>query len=149
MVIAQFIVAIVGSTAGKLEKHDNAATSSMIAFICIFISIFATTWGPSAWVVVGEIFPLPIRSRGVGFSTASNWFWNCVSRPLLSPYENTNSVQIIGVITPYLVGTAKGEANMGSNIFYMWGSLCVSTLLSSLFWFMQLPILQILRQSLS
>jgi len=37
------------------------------------IAAFATTWGPAAWVVVGEIFPLPIRSRGVGIATASNW----------------------------------------------------------------------------
>ncbi|KAH7054680.1 hypothetical protein BKA62DRAFT_818082 [Auriculariales sp. MPI-PUGE-AT-0066] len=42
-----------------------------IAFICLNIAAFATTWGPAAWVIVGEIFPLPIRSRGVGMSTAS------------------------------------------------------------------------------
>ncbi|TKA80260.1 hypothetical protein B0A49_01819 [Cryomyces minteri] len=59
-------------------------------------------------VIVGEVFPLTIRSRGVGLSTASNWFWNC----------------IIGVITPYLVGTGKGQANLGAKIFFMWGALC-------------------------
>jgi len=58
MVVAQFIVAIVGSTAGKTSLDNQPATSSMIAFICIYISFFATTWGPAAWVVVGEIFPL-------------------------------------------------------------------------------------------
>ena len=79
MVISQFIVGIVGVTAGRAEKNNHAAVSAMIAFICINISMFAMTWGPSAWIVVGEIFPLPIRSRGVGLSTASNWFWNCVS----------------------------------------------------------------------
>jgi hypothetical protein len=50
----------------------------MIAFICLYIFFFATTWGPVAWVVIGEAFPLPIRSRGVAISTASNWFWNTV-----------------------------------------------------------------------
>lgn len=75
MVIAQFIVGIIGVSAGS----NPNAVKAMIAFICINISFFATTWGPSAWVVIGEIFPLPIRSRGVGLSTASNWFWNCVS----------------------------------------------------------------------
>ena len=81
MVISQFIVAIVGVTAGRTDLHNDAAISAMIAFICINIAMFATTWGPSAWVIVGEIFPLPIRSRGVGLSTASNWFWNCVRYP--------------------------------------------------------------------
>ena len=79
MITAQFIVGIIGVTAGRTEKHNNAAVSAMIAFICFNIMFFAATWGPAAWVVIGEIFPLPIRSRGVGLSTASNWFWNCVS----------------------------------------------------------------------
>lgn len=79
MVISQFIVGIVGVTAGRESQHNNSAVSAMIAFICFNIMFFAATWGPSAWIVIGEIFPLPIRSRGVGISTSSNWFWNCVS----------------------------------------------------------------------
>lgn len=80
MVVMQLIVGIIGDTAGKLSDHNNPAVSAMVAFICLFISSFACTWGPAAWVVIGEIFPLPIRSRGVGLSTASNWMWNCVSK---------------------------------------------------------------------
>lgn len=102
MVICQFIVAIVGTVDG-----DNpTAVQAMIAFICIYIFFFATTWGPGAWVVIGEIFPLPVRSRGVGLSTASNWLWNC----------------IIAIITPYLVN--KDEGNLGAKVFFLWGSLC-------------------------
>lgn len=85
MVIMQFIVAIIGVTAGKLSAHNNAAVSAMIAFICFNIAFFAATWGPCAWVVIGEIFPLPIRSRGVGISTSANWFWNCVSHTCFMP----------------------------------------------------------------
>lgn len=81
MIISQFIVGIVGVTAGRESQHNHAAVSAMIAFICINISMFAMSWGPAAWVIVGEIFPLPIRARGVGLSTSSNWFWNCVSLP--------------------------------------------------------------------
>lgn len=77
MVVCQFIVAIVGTVDGS-NPH---AVSAMISFICIYIFFFASTWGPGAWVVIGEIYPLPIRSRGVALSTASNWLWNCVSNP--------------------------------------------------------------------
>ncbi|MCJ1410144.1 hypothetical protein MMC19_004229 [Ptychographa xylographoides] len=112
MIVAQFIVGIIGVTAGAPQNNNSSAVSAMIAFICINIFFFAVTWGPSAWVVVGEIFPLPIRSRGVGLSTASNWFWNC----------------IIGVITPYLVGTNPGDANLGAKVFFLWGSLCCISL---------------------
>ncbi len=79
MIASQVIVGVIGVTAGRLEKHNNSAVSAMIAFICFNIAFFSVTWGPVAWVVVGEVFPIPIRSRGVGLATSSNWFWNCVS----------------------------------------------------------------------
>ncbi|KAE8372305.1 general substrate transporter [Aspergillus bertholletiae] len=105
MVICQFIVAICGTVVGD-KGGNNAAVSAEISFICIYIFFFASTWGPGAWVVIGEIFPLPIRSRGVALSTASNWLWNC----------------IIAVITPYMVDEDKG--NLKSKVFFIWGSLC-------------------------
>jgi len=111
MFVCEFIVAIIGVTDGSNDK----AVSAMISFICIYIFFFATTWGPGAWVVIGEIFPLPIRSRGVGLATASNWLWNC----------------IIAVITPYMVGTDKG--NLGARVFFIWGSLCVLCFLYAYF----------------
>src|SRR3954454_24587883 len=46
MIIMQFIVGIIGATAGKTDKHNNSAVSAMIAFICLNISFFAATWGP-------------------------------------------------------------------------------------------------------
>ncbi len=88
MLICQFLVAIIGVTAGFNRTHpdpsdstktlaDNvSAVNAQIAFIAIFIFFFASTWGPGAWIVIGEIFPLPVRSRGVALSTASNWLWN-------------------------------------------------------------------------
>ncbi|KAG2177389.1 hypothetical protein INT44_007900 [Umbelopsis vinacea] len=125
MTICEFIVAIIGVTVGFDKTTTDAsgasvpinisAVNAQIAFIAIYIFFFATTWGPAAWVVIGEIFPLPIRSRGVGLSTASNWLWNC----------------IIAVITPYLVGADK--ANLQSKIFFMWGSLCLSCLVYAYF----------------
>ena len=120
MVIMQYIVGAIGATAGKNTADHPAnpnATRAMIAFICLNISVFATTWGPAAWIVIGEIFPLTIRSRGVGLSTASNWFWNC----------------IIGVITPYLVADRPDSAKLGSNVFFMWGSLCIISFLFAYF----------------
>jgi len=116
MLICQFLVAIIGVTVGFNKTFVNAdgetravnisAVNAQIAFIAIFIFFFATTWGPGAWVLIGEVFPLPIRSRGVALSTASNWLWNT----------------IIAVITPYMVGTDEG--NLKSSVFFIWGGLC-------------------------
>ena len=82
MVASQYIIGAVGVTAGKQRPDgsvNTSAVSGMIAFIMINVGIFSFTWGPVAWVTIGEIFPIPIRARGVGLSTASNWLWNCVS----------------------------------------------------------------------
>ncbi|KAN0094386.1 hypothetical protein V8E55_002673 [Tylopilus felleus] len=62
---------------GKWSTHvqplycNIPAVNAQIAFIAIYIFyiFFASTWGPSAWVIIGEIFPLPIRPRGVALST--------------------------------------------------------------------------------
>lgn len=54
--------------------------------------------------MVGELYPLPIRAKGVALATASNWLWNC----------------IIAVITPYIVDQDKG--NLGVKVFFVWGS---------------------------
>ncbi|KAL4724418.1 hypothetical protein ACLX1H_009032 [Fusarium chlamydosporum] len=120
MLVCQFIVAIIGVTVGFNHTHPSptaddpdrmianniSAVNAQIAFIAIFIFWFASTWGPGAWIVIGEIFPIPIRSRGVGLSTASNWLWNT----------------IIAVITPYMVGENRG--NLKSSVFFIWGGLC-------------------------
>jgi sugar porter (SP) family MFS transporter len=101
MLICQFLVAIIGVTAGFNHTHLNAAGESrannisavnaQIAFIAIFIFFFASTWGPGAWILIGEIFPLPVRSRGVGLSTASNWLWNTVSTLSFPPSPRARS----------------------------------------------------------
>jgi MFS family permease len=129
MLVCQFLVAIIGVTIGFNHTHptptaddadkvtaDNiSAVNAQIAFIAIFIFFFASTWGPGAWIVIGEIFPLPIRSRGVGLSTASNWLWNT----------------IIAVITPYMVGENRG--NLKSSVFFIWGGLCTCAFVYSYF----------------
>merc|ERR1712063_248674 len=110
MLICQFLVAIIGVTVGFNKTYlvdgetravNISAVNAQIAFIAIFIFFFASTWGPGAWIVIGEIFPLPIRSRGVGLSTASNWLWNT----------------IIAVITPYMVSSDEG--NLRSSVFFI------------------------------
>jgi MFS family permease len=117
MIIAQFLVAIIGTAApnATVKGGNPPAVSAELAFICLNIAMFASTWGPAAWVVVGEIFPLTIRSRGVGLSAASNWLWNC----------------IIGVITPYLVSSDK--ADLGPKVFFVWGSTCCLSFLFAYF----------------
>lgn len=70
MCISQLIVAAVGVA---IADSNLVGQKVLIAFVCIFIAFFATTWGPLAWVVTGEIYPTSIRARAMSMSTASNW----------------------------------------------------------------------------
>ncbi|KAH1270732.1 hypothetical protein KXV81_006701 [Aspergillus fumigatus] len=114
MCVSQFVVAIIGTTTtgqdahGVIIVHNEPAQKAAIAFICFYIFFFASTWGPSAWVVTGEIFPLKIRAKSLSMTTATNWLLNWA----------------IAYSTPYLVDYGPGNANLQSKIFFVWGGCC-------------------------
>jgi len=131
MCICEYIVAIVGVTAGDIGPDNSVnlvAQRVLIAFVCIYIAFFATSWGPVAWVITGEIFPLNIRAKGMSLSVASNWLWNFG----------------IGYATPYLVNpTTTGvngvkAANLGVKVFFIWGSTCLGCLVFTYFFIPEL-----------
>ncbi|KAG9018327.1 hypothetical protein FRB93_000030 [Tulasnella sp. JGI-2019a] len=114
MLICEYIVAIVGVT---VSTENLAAQKVLIAFVCVYIAFFAATWGPIAWIVTGEIFPLNVRAKAMSMSTASNWLWNFG----------------IGYATPYLVNAGPGNADLGVKVFFIWGSTCVGCLIFTYF----------------
>ncbi|KAK4990539.1 hypothetical protein LTR28_001449, partial [Elasticomyces elasticus] len=103
MAVCQFIVAITGTVSGTTNK---AAQQVAIAFVCIYIFFFASSWGPVAWVVTGELFPLKVRAKCLSMTTATNWLLNFA----------------IAYSTPYMVNSGPGYANLKSRVFFVWGS---------------------------
>ncbi|KAI1404212.1 hexose transporter [Hypoxylon fuscum] len=114
MAVSQFLVAMLGTlttgqdVAGNIIVYNVAAQKAGIAFICLYIFFFASTWGPLAWVVTGEIFPLKHRAKGLSMTTATNWLLNWA----------------IAYATPYLVNYGEGYANLQSKIFFIWFACC-------------------------
>ena len=49
-----------------------------MVLIGVYILGFALSWGPIAWVLIGEIFPLSVRGIGSSFGSAANWVGNFV-----------------------------------------------------------------------
>jgi len=103
MCVCQYIVAITGTVSGT---NDLPAQRAAIAFVCIYIFFFASSWGPVAWVVTGELFPLKSRAKCLSMTTASNWLLNWA----------------IAYSTPYMVD--PDHANLQSKVFFVWGSFC-------------------------
>ncbi|KAG9596592.1 general substrate transporter, partial [Aureobasidium melanogenum] len=98
MAVCQIIVASVGFA----PESNQSAQKALVAFVCIYIFFFASTWGPCAWVVTGEIFPLKVRAKSLSMTTASNWLLNWA----------------IAYATPYMVKAIH------TNVFWVWGGFC-------------------------
>lgn len=107
MSLCQLIVGVVSIT-----DTSSAGQNVLVAFTCLFIAGFAATWGPGAWVLIGELFPLKHRARGMSLATASNWWWNWV----------------IAFVVPYI--TDAGFGNLQTKIAFIW----FATSLIGTFW---------------
>lgn len=114
MCVSQFIVAMCGTLStgqrdnGDIYVKNLAGQKAAVSFVCIYIFFFASTWGPLAWVVTGEIFPLKTRAKSLSMTTATNWLFNWA----------------IAYSTPYLVNYGSGYANLQSKIFFIWFGCC-------------------------
>ena len=114
MAVSQLIVALCGTLStgqydnGEIFVKNIAGQKAAVAFVCIYIFFFASTWGPLAWVVTGEIFPLKTRAKSLSITTATNWLLNWA----------------IAYSTPYLVNYGEGYANLQSKIFFVWFACC-------------------------
>ncbi|KAH6847502.1 high-affinity glucose transporter RGT2 [Chaetomium sp. MPI-CAGE-AT-0009] len=114
MCVSQLIVAVCGTVStgqhenGEIFVTNLAGQKAAVAFVCIYIFFFASTWGPLAWVVTGEIFPLRTRAKSLSITTATNWLLNWA----------------IAYSTPYLVNYGDGYANLQSKIFFVWFGAC-------------------------
>ncbi|KAF7542999.1 hypothetical protein G7Z17_g11099 [Cylindrodendrum hubeiense] len=114
MCISQFIVAMCGTLStgqrdnGDIYVKNLSGQKAAVSFVCIYIFFFASTWGPLAWVVTGEIFPLKTRAKSLSMTTATNWLLNWA----------------IAYSTPYLVNYGDGYANLQSKIFFVWFAAC-------------------------
>lgn len=114
MAVSQLLVAVCGTISTGQNSNGDIFVKSMsgqkasVAFVCIYIFFFASTWGPLAWVVTGEIFPLNTRAKSLSITTATNWLLNWA----------------IAYSTPFLVNYGEGNANLQSKIFFIWFGCC-------------------------
>jgi sugar porter (SP) family MFS transporter len=67
--------------------------ASWIALVCliVYIASFAVGLGPVFWVMIAEIFPLPVRSAAMSASTVGNWAANFL--------VSTFFLSLVGAIT--------------------------------------------------
>ncbi|ORX53198.1 general substrate transporter [Hesseltinella vesiculosa] len=75
-----------------------------VAIIYVYCGIFAFSWGPVAWLIPSEIFPLRVRAKAMAITSSSHWMNNF----------------IIGFITPSLLERSP------SAMYYMFAGFGVT-----------------------
>lgn len=72
MSLCHFIVAGIYATCQSDWTAHRAAGWAAIAMIWLFVFHFGWSWGPCAWILVAEVWPLSARPYGVALGESSN-----------------------------------------------------------------------------
>ncbi|WWC88333.1 uncharacterized protein L201_003243 [Kwoniella dendrophila CBS 6074] len=82
--LAQAICAIIAGLVGHFYTDTDGVSPQtkqlggnvMVAFAVFHVSFYSLFWGPTPWVLMGETFPLRVRSKCIALAAATNWLWN-------------------------------------------------------------------------
>jgi len=78
MAACHLLVAILTSQFRSDWGSHPAAGWAACVFVWIFALAFGYSWGPAAWILIAEIFPLSVRGKGMSISASSNWMNNFI-----------------------------------------------------------------------
>jgi MFS family permease len=71
------IAAIVASYRHSWPEHKAAGWAAVV-MVWLFVVHFGYSWGPCAWIIVAEIWPLSNRPYGIALGASSNWMNNFI-----------------------------------------------------------------------
>ncbi|RDI84679.1 hypothetical protein Vi05172_g5255 [Venturia inaequalis] len=78
MAICHVIIAgISGSFEDSWPSHTGAGWAAVV-MVWLFVVHFGYSWGPCAWIVIAEIWPLSNRPYGIALGASSNWMNNFI-----------------------------------------------------------------------
>lgn len=83
----------------------------VICLSCVFVVFFSLGWGPVVWTVCSEIFPLPLRGKGISVTTAANWGMATVVGKLFPLVSSPGALDLSG--TFLLFGAFCGMGTLG------------------------------------
>ncbi|CAF9927986.1 MAG: hypothetical protein HETSPECPRED_006722 [Heterodermia speciosa] len=98
MVFCHMIIAVIFAKNQTQWATHKAAGWAAVAFVWLFVVNFGYSWGPCAWVIISEVWPLSNRAYGIALGASANWMSNF----------------IVGQITPDMLESLK----YGTFIFF-------------------------------
>ncbi|KAL9608198.1 MAG: hypothetical protein Q9167_006958 [Letrouitia subvulpina] len=111
MGICHMTIAVIFAKNQYQWATHKAAGWAAVAMVWLFVVHFGYSWGPCAWVLISEVWPLSNRAYGIALGASSNWMSNF----------------IVGQITPDLLTHIKygtfiffGLLTFGGAAFLWW-----------------------------
>ena len=123
MATCHIIIAVIfAKNVDRWDEHAAAGWAA-VAMVWLFVIHFGYSWGPCAWILVAEVWPLSSRPYGVSLGASSNWMNNfsmswLFTSPQYPPAANANiSAQVVGQVTPDML------ESIGYGTFVLFGLL--------------------------
>ncbi|KAF2000296.1 general substrate transporter [Amniculicola lignicola CBS 123094] len=98
MASCHMVIAVITAKNQHDWEHHQAAGWAAVVMVWLFVIHFGYSWGPCAWIVISEIWPLSNRPYGIALGASSNWMNNF----------------IVGQVTPDMLA----EMTYGTYLFF-------------------------------
>ena len=82
------IAAIFGQNENQWDSH-KAAGWAAVTMVWLFVIHFGYSWGPCAWILIAEIWPMSVRAKGIALGASASKFLSvCPLSELLNFRKN-------------------------------------------------------------
>jgi sugar porter (SP) family MFS transporter len=78
MATCHIIIAVIVAKDQNQWQNQKSAGWAAVCMVWLFVIHFGYSWGPCAWIIVAEIWPLSSRPYGVSLGASSNWMNNFI-----------------------------------------------------------------------
>ncbi|TPX15363.1 uncharacterized protein E0L32_004640 [Thyridium curvatum] len=78
MATCHIIIAVIVAKDQDRWQDEAAAGWAAVCMVWLFVIHFGYSWGPCAWIIIAEIWPLSSRPYGVSLGASSNWMNNFI-----------------------------------------------------------------------
>ncbi|KAI5781560.1 putative MFS sugar transporter [Geopyxis carbonaria] len=78
MAACHFIIAAIFAQNEHSWDAHPAAGWAAVAMVWLFVVHFGYSWGPCAWILIAEVWPLSVRAKGIALGASANWLNNFI-----------------------------------------------------------------------
>ncbi|KAK8196106.1 hypothetical protein M8818_007259 [Zalaria obscura] len=78
MATCHIIIAVIFAKNQNQWPTHQAAGWAAVVMVWLFVVHFGYSWGPCAWIIIAEIWPISTRPYGIALGASSNWMNNFI-----------------------------------------------------------------------